>query len=108
MVTVSNGSLALSRDQSTGEVSIHDRARGTRWLLDTGTRTFRREPRSQAEPLGVGSSTVLGDNAIREVFDLGTARLYILWELLDDGLALTLQADDQLPPPHTLMARTCQ
>jgi len=93
LIRVTNGRLTLACDPHSGQLTVRDESRDISWRLDERTRTYCRKPGDPPEPLGKGTFAAAGQSAIQETFDLGSIEISILWELMDDCVAVTLDAD---------------
>ena len=94
MIQISNDHVMICCEPDGTRFTIRDKKRGMAWRLDGRTRTYRLDPKAEPEYLGTGRVTVLGPEAIREDYDVDGRRLSFLWELLEDGVAVTLEADE--------------
>jgi hypothetical protein len=93
MLELSNDRCSLVCDSSTGQFELHDRKRNVTWRLDEMTRSYSvGESGPRRLPTGVYSDA-FGGRAIHEEFQLPGALVTYVWELLEDGVRVTLESD---------------
>lgn len=95
MLEVSNDALGLTCDPGAGRIAIHDRHRKVTWTLDEATRILTPDPHGQPSRLTSASSTRVDDQSIRQEFDVVGGRVSYVWQLLDDGVLVTLETNHE-------------
>ncbi|MEW6750432.1 MAG: hypothetical protein AB1505_05575 [Candidatus Latescibacterota bacterium] len=74
-------------------LALVDRRRGAVWHLDEATRTWRSAQDRGTRRLGPGRATRLSDDCLRLEFQAGAERLAFTWQLLPDGVEVTLACE---------------
>lgn len=91
MLELSNDACSLTCDPATGQVEIHDRKRHITWRLDGATRSYSIGKSTPQELPSSAFTELRGGSAIYEEFKLPWGSVTYVWELLDDGVLVTLE-----------------
>ena len=92
MLELSNDGCSLTCDPATGQIELHDRIRHITWRLDGPTRSYSVGD-SKPRQLFSGAFIEGGSgSAIHEEFTVPWGRVTYVWELLDDGVMVTLES----------------
>ncbi len=89
MIQLSNDVLTLTYRSEDGQISIRDAKRDITWQLDAATRCYWHAGQQHALPQSTHAEA-LTDVALRERFDVLGKPLTYTWQLLDDGVEVTL------------------
>ena len=90
MFRLSNNALVLTYQPEDGGISIHDTRRGVTWRLDNATRQYWHAGQPQVLPQPSTSVTATSEHSLREEFIVLGQRVVYDWELLADGVAVSL------------------
>ena len=91
MLQLTNEAVELTFVPADGRIAVRDRRRGVTWSLDGATRRCH-----SGEAIGIalsGAAVSQIGGSIHEVFEAGGRRIRYTWELLDDGVQVTLDVD---------------
>lgn len=93
MISIANEAVALHCEADGSRTVIEDLRRHVSWQLDDLTRTAIPLGGSRAG-LPTGSAAVLSPVALQQQYEVAGCRVRFVWELLPDGVTVTVSADE--------------